>query len=87
MRSISHHIKSLVINSLGRGHTRIPTIYTGSILRNQAHAWFNNDNIYTHTYIYVVYVTKVAKRGLIHAITNIYECDFKIFNSIYLENK
>ena len=43
--------------------------------------------IYTHTYIYVVYVTKVAKRGLIHAITNIYECDFKIFNSIYLENK
>ena len=45
----------LVINSLGRGHThahtrtRIPTIRTGSILRNQARAslrparaWFKN---------------------------------------------
>ena len=55
MRSISRHITPLVIDSLGRGHThthtqaRIPTIRTGSILRNQAraglrpaHAWFNN---------------------------------------------
>ena len=42
MRSISCHITPLVINSLGHGHThtqtRIPTIRTGSILRNQAHA-------------------------------------------------
>ena len=42
MRSISRHITPLVISSLGRGHTntqtRIPTICTGSILRNQARA-------------------------------------------------
>ena len=43
MRSISRHIRPLVINRLGHGHshththTRIPTVYTGSILRNQAH--------------------------------------------------
>ena len=49
MRSISRHIIPLIINSLGRGHTHIPTIRTGSILRNQAHAchrpvraWFKN---------------------------------------------
>ena len=38
----------LVISSLGRGHTRIPTIRTGSVLRNQACAgpvcaWFKNN--------------------------------------------
>ena len=44
MMFISRHITPLVINSLGRGHThahtqkRIPTIRTGSILRNQAQA-------------------------------------------------
>ena len=34
----------LVINSLGGGHTHkhTQTIHTGSILRNQARAWFNN---------------------------------------------
>ena len=38
----------LVINSLGRGHTHthtqtcIPTIHTGSILRNQALTGFKN---------------------------------------------
>ena len=46
MRSISRHIMPLVINSLGSGHTythaRIQTNRTGSILRNQARAWFNN---------------------------------------------
>ena len=31
------YIKPLVINSLGRGHTHIPTVHTGSILVNQAH--------------------------------------------------
>ena len=49
----SRHITPLVINSLERGHThmqaRIPTIHTGSIVRNQARAglrpartWFKN---------------------------------------------
>ena len=44
MRFTSRHITPLVFNSLGRGHThahtrtRIPTIRTGSILRNQARA-------------------------------------------------
>ena len=44
MRSISRHITPLVVNSLGRGHIHthayIPTIRTGSILRNQARTWF-----------------------------------------------
>ena len=59
MRFISRHITPLVINSLRRGHThththtrtRIPTIRTGSILRNQAHigrrsarTWFKKDS-------------------------------------------
>ena len=47
-QSYEVYITPLVISSLGRGHThththtqtRIPTIRTGSILRNQAHAWF-----------------------------------------------
>ena len=57
MGSISHHIMSLVINSLGSGHTHTHThanthtrilSRTEAILRNQAHvglrparAWFN----------------------------------------------
>ena len=56
-QSYEVHITPLVINSLGRGHTHththtrthIPSIRTGSILRNQvcaglwpAHAWFKN---------------------------------------------
>ena len=51
---MSRHITSLVINSLGGGHTNTHTnthtdIRTGTILRNQAHAsrrpartWFKN---------------------------------------------
>ena len=48
-QSYDAYITSLVINSSGHGHThsRIPTIHTGSILRNQVHtglwparAWF-----------------------------------------------
>ena len=66
MRSISRHISPLVINSLGCGHThaRIPTIRTGSILRNQARtshrparAWFNKGSGLSriaHLCIYVI---------------------------------
>ena len=54
MRSISHHITPLVINSLGGGHTHtcvsIPTFVDKAILRNQARAglwparvWFKNN--------------------------------------------
>ena len=53
MKSISHHITSLVINTLARRHTHtqtyISTIHTGTIFRNQVHtglclvcAWFKN---------------------------------------------
>ena len=54
MGFISHHIMPLVINSFGGGHTHanththIPTICTESIIRNQAHAWFNNHVIVHH---------------------------------------
>ena len=47
MRSISHYIMPLVlINSLGGGHTQTHTyrhLQTEVILRNQTHAWFNNN--------------------------------------------
>ena len=41
---------SLVINSLGRGHTQTcrPMIRTGSIFRNQACAWFKNNEFHNH---------------------------------------
>ena len=33
-----------------------------------------------------IYVTGFAKRGLIHAITNIEKYRFEILNAVYLEN-
>ena len=59
-KSYEVHMTPLVINSLGRGHTRtrIPTIHTGSILRNQAcaglwpaRAWFKNTILLNTTFI------------------------------------
>ena len=46
MRSLSHHIMPLVINSLGANtytntHTHTD-VRTETILGNQAHAWFKN---------------------------------------------
>ena len=66
MGFISRHIMSLVINSLGCGHThihaRIATICTGSILRNYvraghrpALAGFKNDE---------VIITEILTRGV-----------------------